>query len=140
MKLAFQLIGSAALILALSSVLSAQQSLTPQQRRLQKIQSRIEAYQEVDSHHVVISNAEGSPVMFRTRNDTTAQWQVWRLGPGQTEPFPADSIISLLTQRADTTLAPDDHSYKLKGGQKYVIYWNQDYWDLIRVGDQESHP
>ncbi len=109
---------------------------TPQQRRLAMIKSSLAEFEKLDTTQVVISNAEASDMTFYTRTDTGSTWQSWKLPAGQTIAFPAAKIIGLFTAQKRVTLPPIERSYLLEGGRKYIIYWNQNCWDLIRVEDQ----
>ena len=131
---ALRLLSSSVVLLVLTAVIFAEKPATPLQRRLEKIQSRIDAFQGLDTVHVVIANAEASDVIFYTREDTVSAWQAWSLAPGQTAAFPLVPMIGLFTQNKDTAQEALGRTYALEGGNKYVIYWNQEFWDLIRVG------
>lgn len=108
------------------------------QQRLDRVQSTLEAYQQVDTGQVVISNSAGSEVTFNLRENESKPWHVEKLGSGQTMIFSCAQIISLVTPKRDIE-GFHDYTYVLQGGNRYVIYWNQEYWDLVKVANRASN-
>ena len=129
-------ISSLTLLLILAATATAQELPMNVQQRLDRVESTLNAFQKVDTLQIVISNSAGSDVTINLRDDATQPWQAIKLTAGQTITFNHAEEISLVTPKGDSTFY--DHTYQLEGGNKFVIYWNQAYWDLIRVSDQTA--
>jgi hypothetical protein len=135
-KLTLCLSSNLAALLFIGGVLPAQELPARVEPRHNQIEATVQVLQGVDSLRVVISNSAEWEVTVNLRDDTTRPWRAITLSAGQTMVLNNAQIISLVTPKRDGGFY--DFTYTLAGGIRYVIYWNQDYWDLIREEDQES--
>ena len=122
-------------LLARTTASEASEKLPPKvEARLERVQNALDALDQSNSSQVVLSNSAGSEVTINLRDDDAQPWETVRLAAGQTIALNHSQIISLLTKKSDGTV--HDQSYRAEGGYKYVIYWNQEFWDMIRVENE----